>query len=88
MASRVHYRRRLVGNLTRLEDRLAPASVNSLLSQTNSSLYADTGGGPSYVNYDPIEGALPANRTMSANGRYTVFTSSAANLLLGQIDNI
>jgi len=61
----------------------------------DSSLTSDTAGGISYIERDstPIypwsidfPGGLPTGRKMSLDSRYIVITSSATNLLAGQID--
>src|SRR4051812_26255360 len=78
-------RRRL--RVTRLEGRYAPAGALSLVSAADPSLYADTGGGASYVNYNPLEPALNFfAHNISADGRYTAFVSAAPNLLPGEAD--
>src|SRR5262249_31408795 len=49
-----------------------------------------TGGGSSFLGDDPAKPAgttrPPGRSSLSADGRFTVFTSPAANLIAGQID--
>jgi hypothetical protein len=60
-----------------LEGRTAPAGFNRLVSRADPSLFSQTAGGSTLGNAT----------TVSADGRYAVFASSAADLIPGQIDN-
>src|SRR4051794_20853865 len=74
--------------VTRLEGRDAPAGVLSLISAANPVLYGDTGGGASYVASDPLEPTVTrVSTSISADGRFTAFASTAPNLLAGQADS-
>src|SRR5438105_4811997 len=74
--------------LLRLENRIAPAGVNSLITRAEPSLIADSGANDSYVAYDPVQsaGITAASRHVSDNGRYVVLESNSPNLISGQID--
>src|SRR5262245_5017169 len=75
--------------LWRLEDRITPAAINTLVTQPAPSLVADNGGGGSLVSLSLGSTASGAHlkNVMSADGRYTAFTSFAPNLVPGQIDS-
>ncbi|MFL5330334.1 MAG: hypothetical protein ACJ8C4_15645 [Gemmataceae bacterium] len=73
-------------HLQRLEDRLAPAGIISLVSQAEPSLYADTGGANSYIDHDPESGPRMPHNYVSADGRYTVLLSNAPNLISAQLN--
>jgi hypothetical protein len=60
----------------RLEDRTVPAALNALVSRADPSLFTDTAGGTSAGN----------PRSISVDGRYVVFASSAGNVVAGQVD--
>src|SRR5262245_40131188 len=64
--------------LTQLERRVAPASFNTLVSRADITSVGDTGGGKLDSEY---------STSISADGRYSVFASSAQNLIAGQIDS-
>lgn len=58
--------------LQRLEDRVAPAAFNTLLTRAEPTLLGDTANGSSFVQFDPTSStASPQN--ISADGRYVAF---------------
>jgi len=65
--------------LTRLEERLVPAGVISLLSPSDPAAPPDTAGGLSEF--------AGGGGGSSADGRYTAFTSTAANMVAGQSES-
>ncbi|MFL5330943.1 MAG: hypothetical protein ACJ8C4_18775 [Gemmataceae bacterium] len=73
--------------LCKLEDRLVPTGINSLINPAEPSLYSDTGARGSYVGYDPVSLSLnPYARAISQNGRYVAYLSTSPNLVVGQTD--
>jgi len=63
--------------LSRLEARLAPAAVNALISRADPSMFSQTSGAKTE----------PETKTISADGRFVVFSSSSGQVVSGQIDN-
>lgn len=60
-----------------LDERVVPASFNSLVSSTDPTVYSQTSGGRTE----------PQAESISADGRYIVFASSSGRVVSGQIDN-
>ena len=69
-----HYLRRDVFRLLRLEERLTPSSYVSLVSRADPAAPQDTAGG------------ISASARVSADGRFTTYTSTAENVVAGQFD--
>src|SRR5262245_40736376 len=74
--------------LQRLETRCLPAGTVSLVSSADSDVIIDTAGGDSEMAdpFDLTGGIIGQRKRVSADGRFTVFTSNAANLVAGQLD--
>src|SRR5262245_47978737 len=63
--------------LSLLEDRSTPSGFNTLVSRADPSLFSEAASGTTFWNA----------KSISADGRYVVFTSSASNVVPGQIDS-
>jgi hypothetical protein len=89
MSMRRFMRNRLCRCRTLLEPRVTPSGTVSLVSRADPAVVVDSAGGASFTqDPDGNPSGLPiAPRITSADGRYTVFTSSAANLVAGQADS-
>src|SRR5262245_29759654 len=66
--------------LSLLEERLTPSSYVSLVSRADPAVPSDSAGGAS----DFSGGSGPR---INADGRYTTYTSTAGNLVAGQLDS-
>jgi len=76
-----------IPRLERLEGRCVPAGAVSLVTRAEPSIVVDTAGGESF----PVDngGRLSDGRpgmSVSADGRFSVVVSTAANLVPGQTD--
>jgi hypothetical protein len=78
-----------------LEARLAPSATVEIVSRADPSLISESAGGNNYIgpqqpaHTQPTSWQFPlppVSRTLSLDGRFVVFASTATNVVAGQVD--
>src|SRR5438270_5284605 len=76
-----------LGHDWRLEQRHLLSSTITPISRAAPMMTSDSGGGASaWTSPSNVNSSYPPIQANSADGRYTVFLSTAANLITGQVD--